>query len=149
MAGTNDLAGFNAFLKATGLIKYAGQIAPRDAFNSRDVTTVDLQFTQEIPAFFPTKAKGEIYFSIFNVGNLLNNGWGVLDQYAFPYAYQAVQATIIPCGPTSGCAAGQTNQYRYTSYGQSGTRAPSIITTSSGNPPPSTWALKLGVRYKF
>ena len=149
--GTQDLAGFNQFLKATGLIKYAGQVAPRDAFNSRDVTTVDLQFTQEIPAFFPTKAKGEIYFSIFNVGNLLNNGWGVLDQYAFPYAYQAIQTTIVNCA-TGGCvgqAPGQVNQYRYTSYGQSGTRLPTTITTSSGNPPPSTWALKLGVRYKF
>ena len=148
--GTQDLAGFNQFLKATGLIKYAGSIAPRGAFNSRDVTTVDLQFTQEIPAFFPTKAKAELYFSVFNFGNLLNNGWGILDQYAFPYAYQAVQATIIPCStPGATCAAGQATQYRYTSYGQSGTRTPSVITTSSGNPPPSTWALKLGVRYKF
>ena len=147
--GTQDLAGFNQFLKATGLIKYAGSIAPRDAFNSRDVTTIDLQFTQEIPAFFPVKAKAELYFSIFNVGNLINNSWGVLDQYAFPYAYQAVQATIVPCTATSGCAPGQTNQYRYNSYGQSGTRLPTTITTSSGNPPPSTWALKLGVRYKF
>ena len=33
IAGTNDLAGFNAFLKATGLIKYAGEIAPRNAFH--------------------------------------------------------------------------------------------------------------------
>ena len=147
--GTQDLAGFNQFLKATGLIKYAGSIVPRDVSFSRDVTTIDLQFTQEIPAFFPTRAKGELYFDIFNVGNLINNGWGVLDQYAFPYNYQAVQATIIPCTATSGCAPGQTNQYRYTSYGQSGTRTPQIITTSSGNPPPSTWALKLGVRYKF
>ncbi len=147
--GTQDLAGFNQFLKATGLIKYAGSVAPRDAFNSRDVTTIDLQFTQEIPAFFPTKAKAELYFSIFNLGNLINNSWGIDDQYAFPYAYQAIQATIVPCGPTSGCAAGQTNQYRYTGYGQSGTRTPSVVTTSSGNPPPSTWSLKLGVRYKF
>ena len=147
--GTQDLAGFNQFLKATGLIKYAGSVAPRDAFNSRDVSTIDLQFTQEIPAFFPTHAKAELYFSVFNVGNLINNSWGVDDQYAFPYGYQAVQATIIPCTATSGCAAGQTNQYRYNSYGQSGTRLPTVITTSSGNPPPSTWALKLGVRYKF
>ena len=105
--GTNDLAGFNQFLKATGLIKYAGSIAPRDAFNSRDVTTIDLQFTQEIPAFYPTHAKAELYFSIFNVGNLINNGWGVLDQYAFPYNYQAITAVIVPCAPTSGCAAGR------------------------------------------
>ena len=148
--GTQDLAGFNQFLKATGLLKYAGQIAPRNVFNSRDVTTVDLQFTQEIPAFFPTKAKAELYFSIFNFGNLLNNGWGVLDQYSFPYAYQAVQATIIPCSTAGAtCGAGQSTQYRYTAYGQNASRTPNVITTSAGNPPPSTWALKLGVRYKF
>ena len=148
-AGPNTLQGFNDFLKATGLIKYAGSIAPRNAFNSKDVTNIDLQFSQEIPAFFPRRAKAEIYFDIFNLSNLLNSHWGVVEQYDFPYLYQAVTATIRPCTGATGCAPGQTNQYVYTGYGQSGTRQPSIITTSSGSPPPSTWALKLGIRYKF
>lgn len=142
--GPQTIDGFNAFLKATGLIKYAGQIAPRNAFNSRDVTTADLQFTQEIPAFFPSKARGELYFSVFNIGNLINNSWGVLDQYGFPYTYAAITPTIVSCTGNATCAPGQVNQYRYTAY--SG-RTPTIQTT--GSPPPSTWALKLGVRYKF
>lgn len=146
-----DIASFNQFLKQSGLTRYAGSISPRNAFTSRDVTLADVQFTQEIPGFFPQGAKGELYFSIFNVGNLLNNGWGVIDQIGFPYTATVVTPTIRPCGPTTGCAPGQTNQYVYqpinraTGFGQ----LPVVQTGQSGQPPASLWALKIGVRYKF
>ncbi len=147
--GVQSVEAFNAFLKSTGLIKYNGQIAPRNAFNARDVTTIDLQFTQEIPAFFPQHAKAELYAAIFNLGNLLNSNWGVTEEYGFPYLYQAVQAQIVPCTPTSGCAAGQTTQYKYTGYNQSSTSNLRALTAPNGGPPPSTWALKVGIRYRF
>ena len=149
-----DIAAFNAFLKASGLNRYAGSISPRNSFNSRDVTLADIQFTQEIPAFLPHGAKGELYFSIFNVGNLLNNGWGVVDQIGFPYTSTVVTPTIINCA-TGGCvnpAPGQVNQYRYTPVAGRTTNfstLPTINVGSSGQPPTSLWALKLGVRYKF
>jgi hypothetical protein len=143
-----NVAAFNTFLQQTGLAKYAGQISPRNAFKSRDVTTVDLQISQEIPAFFPRDAKGELYFSIFNLGNLIDPKAGVLDQYGFPYFYPAVVASLTCGAPTANgvaaCPAGQTRQYRYESFG---TRNPTVNT--GGSPPASLWAFKLGVRYKF
>ena len=149
-----DIASFNAFLKASGLNRYAGTISPRNEFRSRDVTLADIQFTQEIPAFFPNKAKGEVYFSIYNLGNLLNNGWGVVDQIGFPYTSTVVTPSIVNCA-TGGCvgaAAGQVNQYVYRPVaGRTNTfsTSPTINVGSSGQPPTSLWALKLGVRYKF
>ena len=134
----------DAFLKSTGLIKYAGQITPRNTFTSRDVTTVDLELVQEFPAFIPHGAKGELYFDIFNLGNLINNGWGVLDQYGFPGAINVITTGLIPCTAATACAPGQANQYQFSALTP---RTPVINT--NGNPPPSSWALKVGVRYKF
>ena len=151
-AGLN-VANLNDFLKASGLIKYNGSISPRNAFTSRDFTQADIQVTQELPAFFLPKAKAELYFQVFNLGNLINNSWGVVDQIGFPYFATVVTPTIVPCSTMGvGCAAGQANQYRYanvasrtTGFGQ----APTINTGTSGQPPTSLWALKLGVRVKF
>ncbi len=147
-----DIASFSAFLKASGLSKYAGAITPRNAWTSRDVTLADLQVTQEIPAFFPTKAKAELYFQIFNLGNLLNNGWGVVEQIGFPYVSTVVTPTIIPCTSAQavGCAAGQVSQYQYAKVAGRTTNFSTLPTiNTSGQPPASLWALKLGVRYKF
>lgn len=145
-----DIAGFNAFLKSTGLIKYAGQISPRNAFTSRDITQIDLNFSQEIPAFFPHGAKGELYFDIFNLGNLLNSSWGVVEQYGFPYFASDVVAVNCqvnaPSAPAAGtCAAGRGNFYEYRTYNQN---APGVSISNNGVPT-SLWALKVGVRYKF
>ena len=147
-----DIASFNQYLKQSGLSKYNGSISPRNAFTSRSVTLADIQFTQEIPAFFPTKAKAELYFQIFNVGNLLNNGWGVVDQIGFPYVSTVVTPSIRPCTTVgANCAAGQVNQYVYTPIARTSGfgQVPTINVGSSGQPPTSLWALKLGVRYKF
>ncbi len=148
-----DVAQFNAFLKASGLSRYNGQISPRNEFTARDVTQVDLSFVQEVPAFFAPNAKAELYFNIFNFGNLLNNGWGVIDQYPFPNVYAVnVTPTIVSCAGNPSCAPGQANQYRYapanvtgntTGFGRTAT------VNTGGQPPASLWALKVGVRVKF
>ena len=74
------------------------------------------RFTQQFPAFFPGGAKAEFYFDIFNVGNLLNSNWGVLNQVGFPYFASDVTTSLRACGAGTGCAAGQTNQYVYQSF---------------------------------
>ena len=141
------VAGFNQFLKDTGLIKYNGEIAPRNAFRSRSVTDADIEFNQEIPVFFPyAKAKAELFFDIFNIGNLINSNYGVLEQYGFPYlASDVVALNCQANAQANSCTGGAANKYQYQSFQR---KAPTITTSGSGVPV-SLYALKIGVRYKF
>jgi hypothetical protein len=123
-----DVAAFNEFLHSTGLIKYAGEIAPRNAFKAPMVTTVDLHIAQELPAFFPGGAKLEAYMDVQNLGNMLNDEWGSIQQIAFPYTSNNVAASIVG------------NQYSYNGFS---TRSPATFG------PQSVWQVKFGFRYKF
>lgn len=123
-----NLADFNTYLQRTGLIEYAGGIAPRNAFKSPDVNTVDLHIEQELPAFFPGGARISAYAVVENFGNLLNDEWGVLQQQNFPFYSTDVLAT------NNGAF------YTYNTLAQD---------TSSSFTSASVWQVKLGVRYKF
>jgi len=125
-----DFAGFNNYLQESGLIKYAGQAAPRNSSKSPDVTKFDLRIAQELPAFFPNGARLEAYLDIENLGNLLNDEWGVIQQVGFPYFSRGVSGTVNR----------ETNQFNYTEY-----RDWTGSTFNNG----SVWQVKVGVRYKF
>jgi hypothetical protein len=127
--GSINVADFNDFLHRTGLFEYAGQIAPRNAFRSPYVTTMDLHIAQELPAFFPGGARLEGYLDIENLGNLLNDEWGAIQQIGFPYSSNNVTAT-------------RTGDDHYTYTGLN-TRSPSTFSAES------VWQVKFGVRYKF
>ena len=136
-----DVGAFNTFLQNSGLIGYAGSIAPRNAFNTPDVTTVDLRFSQELPAFFPNGAKLELYMDVENLGNLLNDEWGVLEQYDF---HRSVPVATVAC--TTGAGAGTscaTPGAVYTYSGNASAIAPFIV------PSASLWQIKVGAKYKF
>lgn len=149
-----NVAAFNAFLHQTGLIKYAGQIAPRNAFTSRDVTFANIRIGQELPAFFPGGSKIMGYLDIINVGNLINKRWGVLEQYGFPYVLPTVIAKNCQstgpmyAGHTGTCSAGAGNYYEYdhfiplSSYARSGYNSPTYDASSG-------WEIKVGVKYSF
>ncbi|WEK41313.1 MAG: TonB-dependent receptor [Candidatus Brevundimonas colombiensis] len=123
-----NVANFNDFLKRTGLIDYAGEISPRNAFKSPYVTTVDMHIEQELPAFFPGGAKLIGYMDIENLGNLINDEWGSIQQIGFPYTSGNVDATIA------------NNRYTYTNFSN---RSPSVPSVNA------VWQIKLGVRYQF
>ena len=123
-----NVAAFNDFLHSTGLIKYAGEISPRNAFKSPYVTTVDLHISQELPAFFPGGAKLEGYVDVKNLGNLINDEWGTIQQIGFPYTSNNVGASIVD------------GKYNYTLFTP---RSPSTFGTES------VWQVKVGVRYRF
>ncbi|MFT4956515.1 MAG: outer membrane receptor protein involved in Fe transport [Brevundimonas sp.] len=132
-----DLGAFNEFLQNTGLIEYAGQIAPRNGFQSEDVTTVDLHIAQELPAFFPGGARLELYADVENFGNLLNDEWGVIQQVGFPYLSNNVVAANCQ---VQTCAAGPGNFYEYQ---QLRTNSAAVFNNQS------VWQVKFGVRYRF
>lgn len=131
----------DAFIKANGLDKYRGQIAPRNAFNSRWVTTIDMRFAQEIPGLFDGH-KGLFSLDIKNVGNLLNKNWGRLEQIGFPYNAQVANAAIDP----------KTGKYVYTPI--SGRAAGSYLaiprdTSNQQAIDASVWRIQVGLRYEF
>jgi hypothetical protein len=134
-----DVAKFNQFLHDNGLLKYAGQITPRNAFFSRPQTTADIRFSQEVPGVFPRGAKGRFYLDIIDLPNLLNSNWGVVQQIAFPYFYSLIQA--VNCQNASGnCAKGVGNFYQYNAQN---TRTPSVTDRAS------VWYMKVGFEFDF
>ncbi len=136
-----NLADFNSYLQRTGLIEYAGGIAPRNAFKSPDVNTIDLHIEQELPAFFPGGARISAYAVVENFGNLLNDEWGVLQQLGFPFYSTdvvAVNCAAANCGTTAAPVRG--NFYQYNQLVQD---------TASQFVGVSVWQVKFGVRYKF
>jgi outer membrane receptor for ferrienterochelin and colicin len=138
-----NIAGFNQFLHQSGLIKYNGQISPRNAFFSKDVVTTDLHFAQQFPAFFPGAAKLEAYMDIIDLGNLLNKKWGVLEQTGFPYTLSPIIAQncqLAACG-----ANGTGNFYQFNAYNPKfqSVNTPSVVANTA------TWQIKIGIKYKF
>ena len=147
-----DVANFNQFLKNTGLIDYAGRIAPRNGFRTPRVTTVDVNISQEIPAFFPTGAKLLGFVTIENFGNLLNNKWGRLEQYDF---YRGVPVVNLTCGGPGGNCANQTT-YTYSGLQTAAGTDPAAGVRNRDQPlrpfgvaNASLWQIKVGLKYQF
>ena len=158
-----DLAGFNAFLKQSGLLRFAGKISPRNGFRSPDVLSADLQISQELPAWFPGEkegAKGEFYVDFINLPNLIDKNWGIDSQVSFPYVFAPVVAfncqfsgVAVPGqGSFPACAGGRGNFYQFSTFRPKVTAAGvNQFTTvqSLSSPPVPTWVIKMGIRYKF
>lgn len=132
-----DLNAYNQFLKTSGLAKYAGRIAPRNAFFGKGVGTIDLHIAQEIPAFVPRGSKLQVYFDMKNVGNLLNNKWGVIQQYDFSRVVPVNQVTINGA-----------NQYVYSAL-KTATGSTSQPVAPFNVVNPSLWLARFGIKYTF
>jgi len=125
-----DTAAFFAALDATGLAKYGGQIAPRNAFNSDWWTWYDLRIEQEFPSFKQGhKFAGWIVFK--NFCNLLNSEWCVLREASFPRRQAIVDVDLSEDG----------TQYIYEEF---------IEPPGQGRVTnPSLWEIRVGVTYRF
>lgn len=124
-----DSDAFFSFLESSGLNKYAGGIAPRNAFYSDWWTKFNFRVEQQLPGFHKDH-KASVFFVVENLGNLLNKDWGVLYQAGFPQ-YQGVART-------------ETNaqgQYVLTDFISPNPQSRVLA--------PSLWEVKLGVQYKF
>ncbi len=90
-------ANFNSFIAAAGLEGSRGQILGRNHGTTRGMTRVDMRIQQEIgfgdlPLF--GKSKVDVYFDIENLGNLLNDEWGRVEQVSFPFNFTATDVSI-------------------------------------------------------
>ncbi len=144
-APTFNTANFFATASALGLDEYAGQIVPRNDFQSDWYSQWDLRFEQEIPSVFKDHV-AKAFVIIDNVGNLLNSNWGVINQAGFPGSVSLVdinEATgCALCAP--GSAFGPNNEIIFTGF--------NAVTPDSIQQPlvkPSLWSIRFGVKYEF
>jgi hypothetical protein len=87
-----DPTDFNTYLKKTGLEKYRGQIAPRNAFHSPWIHRFDVRIAQDLPN--PLKGqRARLVLDIENVGNLLNSNWGRQQSAPFPFMVSSVDVS--------------------------------------------------------
>ena len=122
-----DQAGFNEFIAEQGLAR--GQIEGRNEHNADWWTTFDLKFTQEIPGFSDDH-RGSAFLVIKNIGNMLNDDWGVMRKGGF-VGNRMVVTSINDEG-----------QYVFEEFNQ-GNEKQEIQNKAS------LWQIRAGVEYKF
>ncbi|MBG9990919.1 MULTISPECIES: TonB-dependent receptor [unclassified Pseudoalteromonas] len=122
-----DINEFNDFIASNGLER--GQTTSRNAENSDWFVKFNFKLTQELPGFMDGH-KGEAFFVIDNLTNLLNDDWGVLKKGPF------VGASMIETSLD--------DQGRYVYSGFNGNNANTSVQTDA-----SVWQMRVGVRYTF
>ena len=122
-----DLDAFNAFIASEGLDR--GEIMRRNSVNGDWWTKVDVRISQELPAFHKDHS-ASAFFVIENLGNLLNDEWGVLKQGNF-VSEEVVEASVNDEG-----------QYVYEAYLPAGQRNGVVNGASQ-------WEVRVGVNYRF
>lgn len=125
------LADFFDFLNTSGLNQYAGGVAPRNEFNSRWYSQVDMRFQQQLPGplFEDGSDRLIAYLDLENVGNMINDEWGYLEQVRYEY-FQPVSHVDV-----------QNGQYVYSGFPA---RSEKRITDGA-----SVWQVQLGIKYVF
>ncbi len=124
-----DVDAFFAYAEANGLMKYAGGIAPRNAFNSSWWTTFDLRIEQELPGF-KQGHKFAAYAVFKNLCNLINDNWCVLKETDFP-----LMREIISTGITA-----DRSQYLYNEF---------FAVRPGRQAEASLWEIAVGLTYRF
>lgn len=125
-----DQAAFFAYLDSVGLSKYAGRVAPRNSIGGDWWNKWDLRISQELPSFIEGH-KFSAFVVIENLGNFIDDDWGVFSEQAFPGNEQLVGMTL-PVGGT---------QYNYNTFVSP--PGPSRVAD------PSLWEVRFGINYSF
>jgi hypothetical protein len=137
---------FMEFVESTaGLREYKGQIVPRNTGRAPWIHQFDINITQEIPLWGNQRI--ELIFNIQNVGNLINDAWGLekRPRGSFGRAVNLVSPGHFPIAQR-----GKGNEFGYFEY-----RYPENNQASEGtfyiHPQglASRWAMQLGFRYTF
>jgi hypothetical protein len=125
-----DPAAFEAFLQQTGLAKYRGRIAPRNAFGSPWYKRIDARFAQDLPNPFHGH-RARLVVDVQNLGNLIDHNWGRAQSAPFPYAAPAVDVSIDPA----------TGKYVYSNLRPANPNVTDVLG--------SVWRLGFGLMYDF
>jgi hypothetical protein len=71
---------WNTFLSTTGLDKYRGQVAPRNALDAPWIHSLDFHYDVELPI---TVVRVQLTFDVLNLINLINSNSGLLRYVSF------------------------------------------------------------------
>lgn len=123
----DEINEFNDFIASEGLKR--GEIAGRNQQNSDWFVKFNFKITQELPGFMDGH-KGEAFFVIDNLTNMLNDDWGVLKKGPF------VGASMI--------STSLDDQGRYVYSDFNANNANTSVQTGA-----SVWEMRVGVRYTF
>jgi hypothetical protein len=126
---------FFAYAAANDLMKYQGQVLPRNGFTSPWNNDLDLTVIQDLPGAW--RLKPQIILNWGGFGNFINKNWGLLEEIPFNY-----KRTIA--GTTYDRTA---NQYVYTFSQSTFSNASFPITTL--DPLQSRWHLKIALKLSF
>ncbi|HEX7061116.1 MAG TPA: carboxypeptidase regulatory-like domain-containing protein [Woeseiaceae bacterium] len=132
-----DQEAFFAYLADSGLDQYGGEIAPRNSLRSSWWHKYDIRIEQELPGFNP-EHRFAGFLIIENVGNLINDDWGVMKEQSFPRNLPLVglDEDGVDGGPIN-----DQGQYVYSFFQ---TPAPQGRVADA-----SLWEVRLGVKYNF
>ena len=123
----DEINEFNDFIASEGLKR--GEITGRNQQNSDWFVKFNFKITQEVPGFMDGH-KGEAFFVIDNLTNMLNDDWGVLRKGSF-VGNKMVEVNINDQG-----------QYVYSNF--SARSAEQSVQRDA-----SLWEMRVGVRYTF
>lgn len=136
-AATRD--GFLQAVQQFGLPQ--GQIVPKGFYQNDDIHLVDLQISQELPAYFQGH-KFRLVLDVQNVLNLLNDEWGIVEEYR-----DVNEVVRVSCANAAGTAVATGDpscvRYRYSSFDANSLRE------NIDNNGKSLWAIQVGLRYEF
>jgi outer membrane receptor for ferrienterochelin and colicin len=143
-------AQFFAYLDANPELKaYQGKIAPANGFRTDWVNSFDVRISQELPGFMEDH-KSILALDIMNIGNLINEDWGVIEDYGFNSTQQLANYAGI-CTPTTtfaGCA-GNEGKYVYHWTGPGAGPGVQENNNDKGNTAVSRWSVMLSFKYQF
>ena len=128
-----EITDFFAFLDSSGLSKYAGGIAPRNAFKDPWFTDMDIRISQDIPGFFGSD-RFQAFVDIENFLNLVSDSANVFERYDRGNVREGVELIDLVPGSLPGPA-----------FALRGFKDPRLEQRVN----PSVWAIQFGVRYTF
>ena len=122
------------FFESSGLNEYAGQIVPRNAFQSDSWGKIDLRFEQELPGF---REGDRLRFivDIDNLTNLLDDDWGIYREITFGgsgHNVALVESTLNAAG----------TQFQFTDTNVGSADQTRLFNTS-------VWEINFALRYEF
>lgn len=134
-----DQTAYFAFLQKTGLNKYAGGVAPKNAFYQPWVNQLSLHVSQEIPIYKP--AHLELFMDFINLGSFL-------DKHLFNYFEKAPlsQQDVFWRVNAGGATYGPDGRIRPTFSANSAANANSALVYDNVQ---SRWRLQFGAKLKF